>query len=180
MNALSSSIYPNADRLLVILNYVLISASAGNITEQDLLQTLLRDYNTNVRPVREPSESVEVAIGVAMKQIVDLVSFPRPLNCHDFAVDLRLGYRTATLPRQSLYHCLCISYGPFKYNNTHIHHITSYIYGALVAYEAAWLFWWPGDRFTKKVSYLWKWANFSNFITFCKLAHLFGEFKVFH
>ena len=37
-----------------------------------------------------------------------------------------------------------------------------------------------GDRFTKKVSSLWKWANFSNFITFCKLAHLFGELKVFH
>ena len=25
-----------------------------------------------------------------------------------------------------------------------------------------------------KVSSLWKWANFSNFITFCKLAHLFS------
>ena len=38
----------------------------------------------------------------------------------------------------------------------------------------------PGDHFTKKVSSLWKWANFSNYITFCKLAHLFGELKVFH
>ena len=33
----------------------------------------------------------------------------------------------------------------------------------------------PGDHFTKKVSSLWKLANFSNFITFSKLAHLVGE-----
>ena len=38
----------------------------------------------------------------------------------------------------------------------------------------------PADRFTKKVNSLWKWASFSNFITFCKLIHLFGEPKVFH
>ena len=35
------------------------------------------------------------------------------------------------------------------------------------------------DRFTKKVSSFWKRANFSNFITFSKLANLFGELNVF-
>ena len=38
----------------------------------------------------------------------------------------------------------------------------------------------PGDYFTKKVSSLWMLANFSNFITFSELAHLFGELNVFH
>ena len=57
-----------------IAEYSFISASSENRAEHNLLQNLLRDYNTNVRPVRHPSESVEVAIGVAMKQIVDLVS----------------------------------------------------------------------------------------------------------
>ena len=108
----------NADRLPVILNYVLISASAGNITEQDLLQTLLRNYNTNVRPARDPSESVEVAIGVAMKQIVDLVSLPRTLNCHDFAVDLLLnGYSASPIPL-SLFVCWL---QPHANNITHTH-----------------------------------------------------------
>ena len=37
-----------------------------------------------------------------------------------------------------------------------------------------------GDQFTKKVNSFSKWANFSNFITFSKLAHLFGELNVFH
>ena len=41
-------------------------------------------------------------------------------------------------------------------------------------------YWSSGYRFTKKASSLWKWANFSNFITSWKLAHLFGELKVFH
>ena len=57
-----------------ILKYSSITASSENIAERNLLQTLFRDYNTNVRPVRNPSHSVEVAIGAAMKQIVDLVS----------------------------------------------------------------------------------------------------------
>ena len=124
--ALSSLIYPNADRLPVILNYVLISASAGNITEQDLLQTLLRNYNTNVRPARDPSESVEVAIGVAMKQIVDLMSLPRTLNCHDFAVDLLLnGYSASPIPL-SLFVCwLQPNANIITHTHTHIYDIIS-------------------------------------------------------
>ena len=81
----------------VILNYLFVSASSANITEQDLLQTLLRDYNTNARSVRDPSESVEVAIGAAMKQIVDLVSVSRPLNYHDCVVKILLNEYPASL-----------------------------------------------------------------------------------
>ena len=80
----------------VILIYLFVSASSANFTEQDLLQTLLRDYNTNARSVWDPSESVEVAIGVAMKQIVDLVSVSRPLNCHDCTVKILFNEHPAS------------------------------------------------------------------------------------
>ena len=72
----------------VTLNYLFILASSEILPEQELLQTLLRDYNTNVRPVLDPSASVEVAIGVAMKQIVDSVSLPRTLNFHDGSLNI--------------------------------------------------------------------------------------------
>ena len=72
----------------VTLNDLFILASSEILPEQELLETFLRDYNTNVRPVRDPSASVEVAIGVAMKQIVDLVSLPRTLNFHAGSVNI--------------------------------------------------------------------------------------------
>ena len=51
-----------------------ILASSENTTEDNLLQTLLSDYNTYVRPVQDPSQALGVSLGVAMKQIIDLVS----------------------------------------------------------------------------------------------------------
>ena len=45
------------------------------MTEHNLLQTLLGDYDKYVRPVRHPSHNLVVSIGVTMRQIIDLVSF---------------------------------------------------------------------------------------------------------
>ena len=54
--------------------FLFISAGTVKVPEYYLLQALLTDYNVNVRPVQDPHESLLVSVGVAMNQIVDLVS----------------------------------------------------------------------------------------------------------
>ena len=44
------------------------------LTEHNLLKNLFKDYDIYVRPVRDPSEAVVVSIGLAMQQIIELVS----------------------------------------------------------------------------------------------------------
>ena len=42
--------------------------------ERNLLQTLLRDYNIDARPVHDPSQILVVSIDIAMRQLIDVVS----------------------------------------------------------------------------------------------------------
>ena len=55
-------------------DYLFISGSTKTLTEHDLLENLLDDYHIYVRPVRDPLQIVEVYVGLAMQQILDLVS----------------------------------------------------------------------------------------------------------
>ena len=56
------------------MNGLLVSASSQNPAEFNLVQTLLSDYNVDVRPVHDPSQTLEVSIGIAIRQIIDVVS----------------------------------------------------------------------------------------------------------
>ena len=56
------------------IKYIFFSATTETLTERDLIITLLNNYSTYARPVQDPSQSLQVFIGVAMKQIIDLVS----------------------------------------------------------------------------------------------------------
>ena len=61
-------------QLVTTLIYSYISGCTDALTEHNLLETLFKDYDIYVRPVRDPSQAVVVSIGLAMQQIIELVS----------------------------------------------------------------------------------------------------------
>ena len=66
------------------IQYLSVSAFTEQGLERDLIETLLSNYSIYARPVQDPSQSIQVSIGVAMKQIIDLVSpGPHEHMCRD-------------------------------------------------------------------------------------------------
>ena len=53
---------------------IFISAYSDNPVKYNLLQNLLSDYSLDVHPVHDPSQILEVSIGITMRQIIDVVS----------------------------------------------------------------------------------------------------------
>ena len=51
-----------------------IAGAFGGNPENDLITSLLSGYDVNARPVRDPSQSVNVTLDVRLIQLLDVVS----------------------------------------------------------------------------------------------------------
>ncbi len=48
--------------------------------EYNVVNEVMKGYNTNVRPVNDPSQPIVVKLGMALNQIIDLVIWLNKLN----------------------------------------------------------------------------------------------------
>ena len=64
--------------LLYKNNKIPFSGCLGGPYEKELLTALLKNYNTQNRPVLNESSPIIITFGVTLQQIVDLVNFKTP------------------------------------------------------------------------------------------------------
>ena len=60
--------------LSFIKKYTFISVSEASCSEKQLLNDLFKDYDKDMRPVLNDSDTVTVTIGLSLHQIMDVVS----------------------------------------------------------------------------------------------------------
>ena len=60
-----------------LLIFAITSLTEADKYEKDLIKHLMKDYDRRVRPSRNASHSISVTFGVALAQLIDVVSCGR-------------------------------------------------------------------------------------------------------